>query len=145
MLWHKPVDLNTTNEFHKNSMPHFIGIEIVEIGDDFIKAKMPVNEKTKQAHGILHGGANAVLAESLGSLGSLLCLDLEKKTCVGLEVNTNHIRATREGFVYAIAKPVHLGKTTHLWEIKIYDEQNRLTSISRMTNIVLDNRAAKGM
>lgn len=145
MLWFKQVDLNSINNFHRNTMPCFLGIEIVEIGDDFIKAKMPVNEKTKQAHGILHGGANAVLAESLGSLGSLLTLDLEKKTCVGLEINTNHIRAAHDGFVYGTAKPIHLGKTTHLWEIRIHDEQNRLTSISRLTNIVLDKKAAKGV
>lgn len=145
MIWNKSYDLKSINEFHKNTMQQFIGIEFIEIGDDYIKAKMPVNEKTKQPHGLLHGGASVVLAESLGSLGSVLCLDPDKKTCVGLEINTNHIRAVREGFVYGITKPIHLGKTTHIWEIKIHDEQNRLTSVSRITNYVIEKKAEKGV
>jgi 1,4-dihydroxy-2-naphthoyl-CoA hydrolase len=141
MIWQKPVDLKKLNELHKNTMQEFVGIEFTEIGDDYIKAKMPVNERTKQPHGLLHGGASVVLAESLGSIASVLCLDLEKKTCVGLEINANHIRAVYDGYVYGITKPIHIGRSTMVWEIKIYDDQNRLTCISRITNAILDKKA----
>src|ERR1700733_1683287 len=120
MIWHKPIDLETLNKMHKNTMQEYIGIQFIEIGDDYIKARMPVNERTRQPLGLLHGGANVTLAESLGSIASLLCLDIDKKTCVGLEINANHIRAVREGYVYGITKPVHIGKSTMIWEIKIY-------------------------
>jgi len=140
MIWFKPVDLKSLNDLHKNTMQEFIGIEFTEIGDDYIKAKMPVNERTKQPHGLLHGGANVVLAESLGSIASVLCINLEEKTCVGLEINANHIRAVRDGFVHGITKPVHIGRTTMIWEIKIYDDAGKLTCISRITNAILDKK-----
>ncbi len=121
-------------------MQSFLQIEFTEIGDDFLKAKMPVNERTKQPEGLLHGGANVVLAESLGSVASVLCINPSEKTCVGLEVNANHIRAVRGGYVHAITRPVHLGRTTQIWEIKIYDDDGKLTCISRMTNAILDKK-----
>src|SRR5580693_3129467 len=105
MLWHKPITLKELNNLHKNTMQEYIGIEFIEIGDDYIKARMPVNERTKQPHGLLHGGANVMLAESLGSIACVLTLDLSKQNCVGLEVNANHLRAVREGYVYGITKP----------------------------------------
>ena len=144
MIWHKPIDLEMLKKFHNNTMPEYLGIEFTEIGEDFLKARMPVNEKTKQAHGVLHGGASVVLAESLGSVASVLCLDPENKTCVGLEINANHIRAVREGFVYGVTRPVHLGRSTQVWEIKIYDDQERLVCISRITNAILDKKSPKG-
>ncbi len=140
MIWFKPIDIKTLNELHKNTMQEFIGIEFTEIGEDYIKARMPVNERTKQPLGLLHGGANVVLAESLGSIASLLCLNTDEKTCVGLEINANHIRAVKEGFVHGITKPIHIGRTTMIWEIKIYDDANKLTCISRITNAILDKK-----
>ncbi|TSA50172.1 MAG: hotdog fold thioesterase [Sphingobacteriales bacterium] len=140
MIWFKPVDLKQLNDLHKNTMQEFVGIEFIEVGDDYIKAKMPVNERTKQPLGLLHGGANVVLAESLGSIASLLCLNTDEKTCVGLEINANHIRAVREGFVHGITKPIHIGRTTMIWEIKIYDDAGKLTCISRITNAILDKK-----
>jgi len=124
-------------------MQEFLGIEFLEIGDDFLKARMPVNERTKQPMGLLHGGANVTLAESLGSVASVMCIDLEKKSCVGLEINANHIRAVRSGYVYGITRPVHLGRTTQIWEIKIFDESDKLTCISRITNAILEIQANK--
>ena len=138
MIWHKPYTLDDLKKLHKNTMQEFIGIEFLEIGDDFLKARMPVNERTKQPLGLLHGGANVTLAESLGSVASVMCIDLEKKTCVGLEINANHIRAVRSGYVYGITRPVHLGRSTQVWEIKIFDENDKLSCISRITNAILD-------
>ncbi len=101
---------------------------------------MPVDHRTVQPMGLLHGGASVTLAESLGSLASLMTVDMEKQIVVGLEINANHIKATREGFVYGITKPIHLGRSTHVWEIKIYNEKDQLTCISRITNAVLEKK-----
>lgn len=121
-------------------MQRHLGIEFTEIGDDYIAAQMPVDHRTKQPMGLLHGGASVTLAETLGSTASVLCIDLEKQTVVGLEINANHIRAAREGFVKGIAKPIHLGRSTQVWEIKIYNDANQLTCISRITNAVLEKK-----
>ena len=130
--------LEQVNEFSKNSMLGYLGIEITEIGDDFIKAKMPVDHRTKQPMGLLHGGASVVLAESLGSFGATLTVDPKKQYCVGLEINANHIKSAKSGFVEGIARPAHLGKKTQVWEIKITNEDNQLVCISRITMAVLD-------
>ncbi|MFI5135306.1 MAG: hotdog fold thioesterase [Chitinophagales bacterium] len=140
MIWKQHWNLEDLHRAHENTMQEYIGIEFLEIGDDFIRARMPVDHRTVQPMGLLHGGASVVLAESLGSLASLMCIDLEKQTVVGLEINANHIRSSREGFVYGITKPIHLGRSTQVWEIKIYDEQNRLTCISRITNAILEKK-----
>ena len=126
MIWFKPVDLKMLNDFHKNTMPDYLGIEFTEIGDDYIKARMPVNEKTMQAQGRLHGGANVVLAESLGSIATVLSINPDERKCVGLEINANHIRGAFKGYVHGITRPVHLGRTTQIWEIKIYDDDGKL-------------------
>jgi len=136
-VWQRTVTATELNAMHANTMQSFCGIEFLEIGDDYIKARMPVNERTKQPHGLLHGGANVMLAESLGSIASVLCIDLEKFTCVGLEINANHIKAVRDGFVYGITKPLHIGRSTQIWEIKIYNEDDKLTCVSRITNAIL--------
>ncbi len=124
----------------KNTLIEHLGIEFLEIGDDFIKARMPVDHRTRQPMGLLHGGASVALAETLGSIAAYLCIDIQKQSCVGLEINANHIRAVREGWVYGVAKPHHLGKSTHLWEIKITDDKDKLVCVSRITIAVLDNR-----
>ena len=140
MIWFKPVDLKTLNDQHKNTMQEFVGIEFTEIGDDYIKARMPVNERTKQPHGLLHGGANVVLAESLGSIASVLCINIQERTCVGLEINANHIRAVKSGYVHGVTTPIHLGRSTQVWEIKIYDDEGKLSCICRLTNAILEKK-----
>jgi len=136
-IWFRKPSMKELNDMHKNTMQEFCGIEFLEMGDDYIKARMPVNERTEQPHGLLHGGANVMLAESLGSIACVLTLDLSKQNCVGLEVNANHLRAVREGYVYGITRPLHIGRTTQVWEIKIYDERDKLTCVSRLTNAIL--------
>lgn len=118
-------------------MGHFIGMEWVELGDRFLKARMPVDERTKQPYGLLHGGASCVLAETLGSVASALIVDPEKFICVGLEINANHIRSAREGYVTGTCTPIHIGASTHVWDIRIHDEKEKLICVSRLTVAVL--------
>lgn len=115
-----------------------LGIIFTSIGDDFIEATMPVDSRTKQPMGLLHGGANVVLAETLGSIAASLTVNKEKQAVVGLEVNANHLKSVREGLVKGTARPIHLGKTTQVWEIKIVNEANQLCCISRLTMAILD-------
>jgi 1,4-dihydroxy-2-naphthoyl-CoA hydrolase len=118
-----------------------LGIEFLEVGDDYVKARMPVDRRTIQPFGLLHGGASVALAETLGSVAANLCVDREKKMCVGLEVNANHLRPVPNGFVYGVAKPVHVGDATQVWEICILNEQDKLVCISRLTLANLDKQA----
>jgi 1,4-dihydroxy-2-naphthoyl-CoA hydrolase len=134
------IKLEELTKFGENSMQEHLGIEFLELGTDFIKAKMPVDKRTKQPFGILHGGASVALAETLGSIASAATLDLSKKACVGLEINANHIRSVSEGFVYGTARPFHIGGSTQVWEIKITDEQDRLVCVSRITMMVIDRK-----
>lgn len=119
-------------------MVNHLGIEVTEIGADYLKGKMPVDHRTTQPFGILHGGASVSLAETLGSIASSISVDQTKQYCVGLDINANHIRSVREGFVFGIAKPLHVGKKTHVWEIKITNEADQLVCISRLTMAVID-------
>ena len=128
MIWKKNTDLNKINISLSNTMSDYLDIKIVNIGDDSIEAVMPVNKKTIQPFGILHGGASVVLAETLGSVASNLCLK-ENYYSVGLDINANHVKSVNSGSVNAIAKPIHLGRSTHVWEIKLYQSQ-KLTCIS---------------
>lgn len=140
MIWHKPLNLIEINDFNKNCMVGHLEIEITSFNEDELHGKMPVNNRVHQPFGILHGGASCVLAESLGSVASNLCIDHEKFYCVGLEINANHVRPVREGFVYATAKNIHLGKSTHIWDIKILDENKKLVCISRLTMAVVEKK-----
>lgn len=117
----------------KNTMLNHIGIEITSIKNNTIKGKMPVDNRTRQPKGIMHGGASCVLAESLASLGAFLTLKDKSATCVGMEINANHVRPVKEGFVYGTAKPFHLGKKTQVWTIEILNEKHQPVCISRMT------------
>jgi len=138
MIWFKKdLSLDDFNHMGKNTMGDFIGMEWVEIGDRFLKASMPVDERTKQPYGLLHGGASCVLAETLGSVASALIVDPEKYICVGLEINANHIRSAREGFVTGTCTPIHIGASTHVWDIRIHDEKEKLICVSRLTVAVL--------
>lgn len=140
-IWfNKSVAINDVKHFTEGTMASFLEIEWEEIGLDFIKMSMPVNEKTKQPYGLLHGGASCVLAETIGSHASALVIDLENFICLGLEINANHVRGVRKGKVMAICTPLHLGKTTHVWDIKINDENDKLICISRLTVVVLEKK-----
>ena len=137
-IWINSPTPEILNDLCRNSMVDHLAIEFTEVGDDYLKAIMPVEKFTQQPDGLLHGGASVALAETIGSVAANLVIDRTKKICVGLEINANHTRAKREGYVTGTARPVHLGNSTQIWEIKITDEQDRLVCISRLTMAVLD-------
>ncbi len=137
-LWKTETTLEALKEMSKDTMIEHLGIEYTEIGDDYLKAKMPVDHRTKQPAGLLHGGASVALAETLGSMAAVLCVNREKKTIVGIEVNANHIRTVNHGWVTGTAKPVHIGNTTQIWEINIFNELNKLVCVSRLTAAVIN-------
>lgn len=139
-IWKIKPEIKTLNEMSKYTMLSHLGIEFTEIGEDYLKATMPVDHRTHQPMGLLHGGASAALAETLGSFASHLVVDSSKFDCVGLEINANHIRPKTEGVVTGIAKPIHLGSKTHIWEIRIEDERGKLICISRLTMAVLHKK-----
>ena len=122
-------------------MLEHLGIEYTEIGPDYLSGRMPVDERTKQPYGLLHGGASVVLAESLGSTAASLCVDPSQAHCVGLEVNANHLRSATSGWVSGTARPLRLGRRIHVWEIHIADELNRLVCVSRLTLAVVERRS----
>ena len=134
------ISLDQLNENGENSMAAFLGMEFTEIGPDYLRMIMPVNERTRQPYGLLHGGASAALAETVGSVASALIIDPETQICVGLDINANHVRGISEGYVHAVVKPLHLGTTTHVWDIRICDEHNKLICISRLTVAIRDKR-----
>ena len=123
-----------------DTMSHFLGIEWTEIGDNFIKAKMPVDQRTKQPYGLLHGGASCVLAETIGSVASAMVIDETRFQCVGLEINANHVHSATSGYVYGVAMPLHLGKSTHVWDIRIYNENEKMVCVSRLTVAIIEKR-----
>lgn len=134
------VNIEQLNQQCKNTLAEVLEISFLELGDDFLKASMPVNKKTHQPYGLLHGGASAALAETVGSVASWLCIDPEKQVCVGMEINCNHLKAKRSGVIVAAASPLHIGATTHVWDVKIRDEKENLICVSRLTVAVLRNR-----
>ena len=140
-IWFKKeFSLQKLQAMSAGTMGEHIGIEFTEIGDNYLKATMPVDRRTRQPYGLLHGGASVALAETLGSVASSLVLDTSVFICVGLEINANHIRSARQGLVTGIATPIHLGSSTHVWDIKIYDERERLLCISRLTVAILKGK-----
>ena len=139
-MWFRKFSLEDIKALAKNNMLEHIGIELTELGEDFVKAKMPVDHRTVQPAGLLHGGASVALAESLGSIGAYLCIDIEKKYCVGLDINANHVRGVSSGYVYGTARPLHIGKSTQVWEIKIENEEKKLVCISRITMAVIERK-----
>ncbi len=132
----KNTDLTQLNASSKNTMMETLGIEYTQVGEDFICGKMPVDLRTHQPMGIMHGGASAALIETLGSIGSHLLIDSETEFSSGLDLNINHIRAVRSGFVYGKATVVHKGKTTHVWQVDITNAENKLVSTGRLTVFV---------
>ena len=130
--------LEEVNKMNKGTLMEALNIEFITIEKDLIRAKMPVDERTFQPFKILHGGASVALAETIGSVGSHIVLGRDSgKTSRGAGINASHLRAVRSGYVTGEARPIHIGKTTHIWDIKITDDQNRLISIARLTNFIL--------
>ena len=137
-IWFDPsITVAQLQALVPGTMGGAIGLELMEIGENFLKARIPVDERTIQPYGLLHGGASAALAETLGSVGSASVIDQTQYYCVGLEINANHIRGVRDGYVYGTATPLHLGKTTHVWDIRIHDEKEKLVCVSRLTVAIL--------
>jgi 1,4-dihydroxy-2-naphthoyl-CoA hydrolase len=139
-IWFKQNTLSEVQQRGIDTMVEHLGIIITEVGEDFLKGTMPVDNRTVQPMGILHGGASVALAETLGSLAANLVVDGSKKYCVGLDINANHIRAVKKGLVTGVAKALHIGSSTQVWSIEITDEGNRLVCISRLTMAVLDRK-----
>ena len=137
MIWYREYNVQELNERPANHLGALLGIEFTEIGEDFLSARMPVNERTQQPYGILHGGASVVLAESLGSVASSMVIDWDKYIGVGLEVNANHLRPVKSGFVTGICKSLHIGGKTHVWDIKIYNDKGKMNCISRLTVAII--------
>lgn len=121
-------------------MVSHLGIEFTSIGEEHISAKMPVDHRTHQPLGLLHGGASVTLAETLGSVAATCCVDHNTQYCVGLDINANHVKSVKSGYVFGTTKPIHIGKRTHVWEIRIVNEANELVCISRITMAVIDKR-----
>lgn len=136
----KNVSLEDLKSLGKGTMTEHLGIEWVELGKDFIRAKMPVDHRTNQPYGLLHGGASCVLAETLGSVASHLIVNSSQFYCVGIEINANHIRSAKNGYVYGICSPLHLGSSTHVWDIRITNEEEKLICISRLTVAIIKKK-----
>lgn len=137
MIWFKEFTPAMLNDRPKNHIGALLGIEFTAVGDDYIEATMPVDERTHQPAGILHGGASVVLAETLGSIASYMCIDPQQQIAVGLEVNANHLRPVSSGLVKGICKPLHIGGKTHIWEIKMYNDKGKMNCVSRLTVAIL--------
>lgn len=140
-IWHAEVDLEALNAVHADNMDGHLGIEMTACGPDWLEGRMPVDARTRQPMGILHGGASVVLAESLGSVAANLCVDSERFFCVGQDINANHLRSVSEGFVTGVARPFHLGRTSQVWGIEITDAEGRPTCVARLTIAVVPRRA----
>ena len=138
-IFNPGVTLEFLNKLSVNTMAENLGIEITGIGEDWLSGKMPVDHRTHQPFGLLHGGASVALAETLGSIAAACCLP-DNQYCVGLDINANHIKGVRDGFVVGTARPLHIGKRTHVWEIKITTERNELVCVSRITMAIIDKR-----
>jgi 1,4-dihydroxy-2-naphthoyl-CoA hydrolase len=141
-IWKQAVEAAQFAQTKGGTLGSHIGIRITEIGDDYLRGTMPVDERTRQPFGRLHGGASVALAEELGSFASNLCLDTSREVAVGLEINANHLRGARDGIVTGTARPLHLGRTSHVWEIRIEDDKQRLVCIARLTIAVIPLAAA---
>ena len=137
MVFRAPVSIDALNALSRDTLIEHLGIVFTEAGEDWVRATMPVDPRTRQPYGLLHGGASVVLAETLGSSAGNLCLDTREQRAVGLEINANHLRAVREGTVTGTARAVHVGRTTQVWDIRIEDARGRPVCVSRLTLAVV--------
>src|ERR1700692_453560 len=136
-IWKSPRSVEELNSSGAGTMVEHLGMRFTEISDDFIRGTMPVDARTRQPYGLLHGGASVALSETLGSTGATLCVDTKEYQCVGQEINANHVRAARAGLVIGTARPVHVGRHSHVWSIEIVNEAGKLVCISRLTVAVI--------
>ena len=135
-IWIRPISVEALTTSHKDTAPEHLGLEFLEVGENFIRARVPVDKRTKQPFGLLHGGVSVVLAETLGSCGAIYCTPPGHRV-VGLDINANHIRGATSGWVTGKTTPVHIGRSTQVWAIELHDDQGRLTCVSRITMAVL--------
>lgn len=142
-IWKQSIDLDRVNAWNRNTLVELLDMRVTEIGEDHVRGTMPVDARTRQPFGLLHGGASVALAESLGSLAANLVLDGDGSMAVGLEINANHLRAVTSGHVIGTARPLHLGRSTQVWEIRIEDADANLVCISRLTMAVVPRRPGK--
>ena len=142
-IWKTPISIESIEERSRGCMVDHLGIEFLTFDDNSLSARMPVDERTRQPIGIMHGGASCVLAETVGSTAANYAVDQTQVYCVGLDINTNHIRSIREGYVYAKASPYHLGSSTQVWGIDIMNEDQQLISVNRLTMAVLSRQKMK--
>jgi len=142
-IWQVNPTAEQLTERGGNSMPGYLGIRFTEVGEDFLRATMPVTARTQQPFGLLHGGASVTLAETIGSIASMLCVDSARYLCVGQEINANHLRGVSSGTVTATARPLHLGSRSQVWHIEIRDESERLVCVSRLTMAVVERRPTR--
>lgn len=138
MIWfNKELQLSDVQHVGTDTMATYLDMEWTEVGPDYLCMRMPVVSKTKQPYGLLHGGASCALAETIGSVASYLCIDPEKYLCVGMEINANHLKGVREGYVTATCRPLHLGRSSHVWDIRIHQDDGALVCVSRLTVAVI--------
>lgn len=141
MIWKVTPNLEALNNICKNTLASHLGIEIIEVGDDYIKAKMPVDQRTKQPMGLLHGGASVALSETIGSIAGVLIIDdISKESIVGIEINANHLKSVTSGYVYSITKPIRIGRKIQVWNTEILNEENELICVSKLTTMIVSNR-----
>ncbi|MDF2867263.1 MAG: ydiI [Gammaproteobacteria bacterium] len=140
MIWHHEPTLADLNSRSVNTMAENMGIEFTEIGADYLKARMPVDTRTKQPLGILNGGASCALVETLASTAANYCVDQALGYCVGLDLNANHLRSAYNGYVTALTKPIHLGRSTQVWSVDIFGEDGKQICVARMTMAVLQRK-----
>ena len=141
MIWfNKDLKVEELAHLRNNTLAEQIGLEFTEVGPDYLRGTMPVDHRTHQPYGLLHGGASCVLAETIGSVASAYVVDHSKFYCVGLEINANHVRGVRSGIVTGTARPLHLGANTHVWDIKIEDDRGKLVCVSRLTVMILPRK-----
>lgn len=139
-IWKTNPTLEALNDIGRGSLPGHLGIEFTEVGEDYIKAKMPVDQRTKQPMGLLHGGASAALSETMGSVAGVLIIeDPSKQSIVGIEINANHLRSAKSGFVHATTRPVKIGRRLQVWNTEIHDDEGKLICTSRLTTMIIDN------
>ncbi|MFT6732731.1 MAG: 1,4-dihydroxy-2-naphthoyl-CoA hydrolase [Polaribacter sp.] len=138
-VWKRNIDLEEINSHRKNTLVDTLGIEVIDFGDDYLCAKMPVDHRTHQPMGILHGGASVSLAETVGSIAATMAVD-KNHYCVGLEINANHLKSTKSGYVHATATPIHIGRSTQVWDIKIVNDSDQPVCVARLTMAVLKRK-----
>ncbi|WP_413287856.1 hotdog fold thioesterase [Bdellovibrio sp. HCB337] len=140
MIWTKKPDLESLKKASANTMVDHLGIEFTEIGDDYLIAKMPVDHRTKQPAGLLHGGASVTLAETMGSIASVFCLPTQNKMPVGIEINANHLKSATSGFVWGKVTPIRVGQSLHVWNIEIHNDKKETVCVSRLTVMIVDRK-----